>query len=134
MKERVKVTKPYVVKVAPKQPRGGKGVKTLPRGVDRRRRAGTRALQEIRRFQKSVELLIPKQPFLRLIREIVASSERSSFEIKRLKKDAVVALQEAAESELVSLLEYTNLAAIHANRVTIQPKDIKFIKRIKNIL
>ena len=35
-----------------------------------------------------------------------------------------MALQEAAEAYLVSLFEDTNLAAIHAKRVTIQPKDL----------
>ena len=35
-----------------------------------------------------------------------------------------MALQEASEAYLVSLFEDTNLAAIHAKRVTIQPKDL----------
>jgi len=35
-----------------------------------------------------------------------------------------MALQEAAEASLVSLFEDTNLTAIHAKRVTIQPKDL----------
>jgi hypothetical protein len=34
-----------------------------------RRRAGTVALREIRRYQKSTELLMPKLPFQRLVRE-----------------------------------------------------------------
>jgi histone H3/H4 len=33
-----------------------------------------------------------------------------------------MALQEAAEASLVSLFKDTNLAAIHAKRVSIQPK------------
>ena len=35
---------------------------------------GTRDLQEIRKFQKSTELLIPKAPFLRLVQEILLKS------------------------------------------------------------
>ena len=42
----------------------------------------------------------------------------------RFQSSAVMALQEAAEAYLVSLFEDTNLAAIHAKRVTIQPKDL----------
>ena len=42
----------------------------------------------------------------------------------RFQSSAVMALQEASEAYLVSLFEDTNLAAIHAKRVTIQPKDL----------
>ena len=44
---------------------------------------------------------------------------------------AVLALQEAAEAYLVGLFEDTNLAAIHAKRVTIMPKDIQLARRIR---
>jgi histone H3 len=43
----------------------------------------------------------------------------------------VLALQESAEVYLVGLFEDTNLAAIHAKRVTIQPKDIQLARRIR---
>lgn len=43
----------------------------------------------------------------------------------------MLALQEAAEAYLVGLFEDTNLAAIHAKRVTIQPKDIQLARRIR---
>jgi hypothetical protein len=36
----------------------------------RRYRAGTRALQEIRKYQKSTNLLLRRLPFARLVREI----------------------------------------------------------------
>lgn len=36
-----------------------------------RYRPGTVALREIRRYQKSTELLIPKAPFARLVKEIL---------------------------------------------------------------
>lgn len=42
-----------------------------------------------------------------------------------------MALQEAAEAYLVSLFEDTNLAAIHAKRVTIQPKDLALARRLR---
>ena len=44
---------------------------------------------------------------------------------------AVLALQEASEAYLVGLMEDTNLCAIHAKRVTIQPKDIQLARRIR---
>ena len=83
-------------------------------------RPGTVALREIRRYQKSTELLIRKLPFQRLVREIAQDFKTDL----RFQSSAVMALQEAAEAYLVSLFEDTNLAAIHAKRVTIQPKDL----------
>ncbi|KAL7337468.1 histone-fold-containing protein, partial [Rhodotorula toruloides] len=83
-----------------------------------RYRPGTVALREIRRYQKSTELLIRKLPFQRLVREIAQDFKTDL----RFQSSAVMALQEAAEAYLVSLFEDTNLAAIHAKRVTIQPK------------
>eukprot|EP00605_Chrysophyceae_sp_TOSAG23-4_P002548 GSChrysophyteH1.ASY1.ANO1.2813.1 assembled CDS len=68
-----------------------------------RYRPGTVALREIRKYQKSTELLIRKLPFQRL----------------------------SAEAYLVGLFEDTNLAAIHAKRVTIMPKDIQLARRIR---
>ena len=93
----------------------------------RRFRPGTVALREIRRFQKSTELLIRKLPFQRLVREIAKGYK----EDLRFQSGAVAALQEAAESYLVSLFEDTNLAAIHAKRVTIQVRDMKLALRIR---
>ena len=43
----------------------------------------------------------------------------------------VLALQEASEACLVGLFEDTNLCAIHAKRVTIMPKDILLVKKIR---
>ena len=83
-------------------------------------RPGTVALREIRKFQKSTELLIRKLPFQRLVREI-AQEYKSDL---RFQSQAVLAIQEAAEAYMVGLFEDTNLCAIHAKRVTIMPKDI----------
>ena len=92
-----------------------------------RYRPGTVALREIRRYQKSTELLIRKLPFQRLVREI-AQEFKSDL---RFQGSAVLALQEASEAYLVGLFEDTNLCAIHAKRVTIQTKDIQLARRIR---
>lgn len=92
-----------------------------------RYRPGTVALREIRRFQKSTELLIRKLPFQRLVREIAQDFKTDL----RFQSSAVMALQEACEAYLVGLFEDTNLCAIHAKRVTIMPKDIQLARRIR---
>ena len=109
-------------KQAKKTQSSGAGVKK-----PHRFRPGTVALREIRRFQKSTELLIRKLPFQRLVREI-ASEFKSDL---RFQSSAVLALQEASESYLVGLFEDTNLCAIHAKRVTIMPKDMQLARRIR---
>ena len=90
-------------------------------------RPGTVALREIRRFQKSTDLLIRKLPFQRLVREI-ASEFKNDL---RFQSSAVLALQEATEAYLVGFFEDTNLAAIHAKRVTIMPKDMQLARRLR---
>jgi histone H3 len=92
-----------------------------------RYRPGTVALREIRRYQKSTELLIRKLPFQRLVREIAQDFKTDL----RFQSSAIGALQEASEAYLVGLFEDTNLAAIHAKRVTIQPKDIQLATRLR---
>lgn len=100
-----------------------------PGGVKKphRYRPGTVALREIRKYQKSTDLLIRKLPFQRLVREIAQDFKTDL----RFQSSAVLALQEAAEAYLVGLFEDTNLAAIHAKRVTIMPKDIQLARRIR---
>jgi histone H3/H4 len=95
-----------------------------PKKKAHRFRPGTVALREIRRYQKSTELLIRKLPFQRLVREI-AQDYKSDLRFQSL---AIAALQEACEYYLVGLFEDTNLACIHAKRVTIMPKDIQLGK------
>lgn len=100
-----------------------------PQGVKKphRYRPGTVALREIRKYQKSTELLIRKLPFQRLIREITQDFKSDL----RFEKRAIIALQEASEAYLVALFEDANLCAIHAKRVTIKPQDIQLSRRIR---
>ncbi len=90
-------------------------------------RPGTVALREIRKYQKSTDLLIRKLPFQRLVREIAHEFKAEL----RFQSSAVLALQEAAEAYLVGLFEDVNLCAIHAKRVTIMTKDMHLARRIR---
>ena len=103
--------------------------KKYPGGVKTpyRFRPGTVALREIRKYQKSYDLLIRKLPFQRLVREI-SNDFKTDL---RFQGSATLALQEASESYLVGLFEDSNLLAIHGKRVTIQAKDIQLVRRIR---
>eukprot|EP01083_Nonionella_stella_P042623 115067_1 len=96
----------------------------------RRNRPGTVALREIRRFQKTTELLIRKAPFSRLVREVSLNFTRHNSAL-RFTASAMLALQEAVEYYIVGLMEDANLCAIHAKRVTIMPRDLQLARRIR---
>lgn len=114
------------VKTPIKSKSGGVGVKNTIK-KKRRFRPGTVAIREIRKYQKSVDLLIRKLPFQRLVREI---SQDFKTEL-RFQAASMICLQEAAEAFLVGLFEDANLLAIHAKRVTIMPKDMQLAQRIR---
>ena len=88
---------------------------------------GTVALREIRRYQKQSSLLIPKAPFTRLVRDICGGIDNDL----RFNAETLLALQEAAEAYLVSLLEDSSLCAIHAKRQTILKADMVLAKRLR---
>ena len=88
---------------------------------------GTVAIREIRRYQKSTDLLLRKLPFQRLAREVAQDCKDDV----RFQASALIALQEAAEAYLVGLFEDANLCALHAQRTTIMPKDIILARRIR---
>ncbi|XP_033001246.1 histone H3-like centromeric protein A [Lacerta agilis] len=97
----------------------------------RRYRPGQRAMQEIRKYQKSTGLLIRKLPFARVVREICLDYTRGVD--MQWQSMALLALQEAAEAFLVFLLEDAYLCTIHAKRVTLHPRDIQLARRIRGI-
>ncbi|KAF5837084.1 centromere specific histone H3 variant [Dunaliella salina] len=95
--------------------------------VKRRAKRGVKALKEIRVFQKTVDLLIPKRPFYRIVKEIM---QNVGSEAHKIRPDALEALQEAGEAFLVGRLEDANASAIHAKRVTIMLKDMQLAQRL----
>ncbi|KAJ5783796.1 uncharacterized protein N7518_009473 [Penicillium psychrosexuale] len=105
-----------------------------PTGRRRRYKPGTVALKEIRRYQRSYDLLIAKLPFARLVREVALDLLPAEVGAElRWQSHAIQALQEAAEAFLVHLFEDTNLCALHAKRVTIMQKDIQLARRIRGV-
>ena len=88
---------------------------------------GTVALREIKRYQKSMNMMLPRAPFQRLVRSISSAYDPDL----RFQSQSLQALQEAAEAYIVSLFEDTNLCAIHAKRLTIQKKDMDLARRIR---
>ena len=107
----------------PRPPLGANGGVKKPH----RYRPGTVALREIRRFQKTTELLIRKAPFQRVVRDIALKYKKDV----RFQSTAVLALQEASEAYMVGMFEDTNLAALHAKRVTILPRDLALARRLR---
>ena len=83
-------------------------------------RPGTVALREIRKYQKSVDLLIRKLPFQRLCRE-VANDFKADLRFQRV---AIEALQTATEEYALCILHAANQQAIACKRITLMPQDL----------
>jgi len=82
------------------------------------------SLREIRRYQKSTELLLRKGPFAKLVRERThLLKENARFEMS-----SMGALQEFVEMQVVKLFEKSQLLAVHGKRVTVFKKDISTAK------
>lgn len=98
-------------------------------GTTRRRsRPGTVALRDIRRLQRSTELVIKRAPFQRIVRNIFQEKSKGL----RMTKEALNTIQQSLEYFLIELLDKSNTASIHAKRVTTMKKDVDFIKKISN--
>ena len=99
--------KQLATKAARKGGGGGGGLPTQPRKP--RTNYAIIAMCEIRRFQESVDLLIPPLPFQHLIHEIA-----QDFKVDlQFQSAAILALQEVVETWLVQIFESANLCAIH---------------------
>ena len=85
-------------------------------------------ISEIRKYQKTTDLLIRKLPFTRLVKEITREVNTKDF---RWTEHALEALQEATEAYAVELLGASLLCTIHAKRITLMQKDIQLAQRIR---
>ena len=102
---------------------------SYPRDMDEKKKKQRRrhAIKEIRKYQKSTDLLIPRLPFRKVVREI-ASAKNPEI---RFQSSAMNALQEAAEAFITGIIEDGNLCTIHAKRITLMAKDIALASRIR---
>ena len=91
-------------------------------------RPGTVALREIRKYQRSTDLLLRKVPFQRFVREVMQEIDNQA----RFSMKALIAAQQVAEAKMVDYLEDVNLACLHAKRVTVSSKDGMLVDSIYN--
>ncbi len=91
---------------------------------------GMVAAREIRKFQKTTDLLIRKAPFQHLVQEIALKFGKSDLQMQ---STAVLDLQEAAEYFMVDVFSNTILCASHGKRVTIMVKDLVLACHIQGI-
>ena len=96
----------------------------------RRLRPGTLALREIKFYQHTQVFLIAIRPFVCLCREIGQDYKTDI----RWKPEAFFTLQQAAEAFLTGYFSDVNIATIHRKKITISPKDMNLVKRIRQHL
>ena len=119
------------IKGVQKQVKSSQGVKKTAQQseekVKRRLRPGVKALREIRQYQRSTDVLLPRAPLQRVIKEITAKY----FPEARYSYGAIDAIQQCVESYMIGLFEDTQLCAIHAKRATVMTKDMRLARRIR---
>jgi len=93
-------------------------------------RPGTKALQEIRKYQKGTDVLLPRAPFQRVVREVLNSFTEEAF---RCTAGGLECLQTAAEAFIIQVFEDSVLAMIHSRRVTLMVKDVQLIRRLRGM-
>lgn len=117
------LTEKAVVKARKSAPATG-GVKKPHRW-----RAGTVAVREIKRYQKSTEMLVRKLPMQRLVREI-AQEMKSDL---RWQGSALEVLQEAAEMFIVEALSAGNSITAFKGNVTLTPAALRLAMSLNPI-
>lgn len=90
----------------------------------------SRAMEEIRRLQSTTQNLIPRAPFLRLVKETIQN--RTGNQGFKVTETAVEALREASENLLTNIFEDSYLLSMHAKRVTLMPRDMQLLMRLKH--
>lgn len=98
----------------------------------RKASAATRKLREIKKIMGD-NLQITKAPFARLVKHIMQNlNGMPQAENMRLTPEALNAMQEVSEAFTSRLFEDSHLAANHAKRVTVMPKDMQLVLRLRN--
>lgn len=129
---RVKCAKPERFSKAQRQVfdlvSGRRAYPTVGVRVPRRRRAGKLAEREVKKYMDSTELLIPKQSFQRLVREITSNV----LPDLRMQSTALENIQHVAEDYMVQGMEDTRKCSEHAGRKTVLARDMRLVMRLRN--
>lgn len=96
----------------------------------RRLKPGAGAIKEIRKYQKSTDLLASRAPFKCLVKSTPTDGTNDGDQ--RYARDAVSALQTSTEALCTELFEESQLFATHAKRVGVQPKDLQLAILLRN--
>ena len=119
----------------------------LIKDAKKNKRPGTIALRQIAHYSRgagATGVLIRRAPFQRMVRCLLQQYEANQKLYKdekgvdvidpdteyRMSAQALLCLQEAVEMWLVRMIEHANIAAAHAKRVTLMPKDLRLIERL----
>lgn len=92
-----------------------------------KKRRTKHAEREVRAQQRSSELLLHGGGFKNVVKGIV---KKHDLDVK-FRVSALLALREAVEGYTVGLYEDTNKMAIHAGRITVQDKDVRVARRLR---
>jgi len=84
-------------------------------------------------FQRKnrAEFDIQKCTFQRLVKEIICELMDQKASPLKMQAVALGALQEASETYLVNLFAQANSCALHAKRITVYPKDLALVRRLR---
>merc|ERR1712187_502187 len=107
-----------------------------PNGSRGKLSPGLTAFREIKFYQVTTDLLIPKLAFQRLVRAIVEALHveegRDPVDLKiKFESQALLALQEATEAYLTGYMEDAQLVTVHTKRVTLMNRDLDLVKTIR---
>lgn len=95
----------------------------------RRFKNRTLALRDIKRIQKSVDFLMPRKAFYRIVRYI--TSDFNSY--ARITENCVNMLQEIFEAYVVNLMRRANLIALDSKLVTVMPRHISTVMKVSGL-
>jgi histone H3 len=85
-------------------------------------------IREIKKHQSTAELILPKEPFERLVREI-ARQRRADI---KFQTPAMEALKEAAEEFVVKAMEDGLVSTLRDHRRTLTRRDVALALRLRD--
>ena len=97
-------------------------------------RAGTVALRKIKKYQKSTDLLLPKEQFRRVVRSInidkKTGKDLSKDKKTRFSNEALDDLQKYVEQALVKWIKAANLIGVEFEHMSLTPRALDLAKEI----